>query len=557
MTNADTAEALRYHRATNHSHESIRESGHWLDWANKPLLYKIFPGLDPIPLPREMALPGVDALRAVSASAAPPRGATGDAGGGPAIPPGRQAPVDLPSLASLLFLSGGIIRKIRHGGSNHHFRAASCAGALYPVEIYPVVGAVPGLQPGVYHFNPADFALRRLRTGDFRAALAQAAGDSPELARAPVTFVLSAIFWRSAWKYQARCYRYCFWDAGTMGANLAATATALGLPSRFHLGFDDTAVNRLVGADGRCEAALALAPVGDAGARAGPPPEAPDLSLETVPLAAKERAYPELERLHAASVLEALEVVPWKAAAGPPAVSPAVSLRDRRVPDEGDGRRRSRLDAAAAPGTYPAGSTPPPPRPPASLVETIRQRGSARRFAREPLPAGHLDAVLRAATRGVSADFLEPGAALTHLFVNVHAADGLGPGAYRFDRTSGLRLLKPGDLRDRSGYLCLEQPLGADAAATIFMLADLDAVLRRFGNRGYRAVQFEAGVVGGRLYLGAYSLGFGATGLTFYDDDVTEFFQPEARGKSCIFVVALGIPAYGKGRDRLRLVNQD
>ena len=65
-------------------------------------------------------------------------------------------------------------------------------------------------------------------------------------------------------------------------------------------------------------------------------------------------------------------------------------------------------------------------------------------------------------------------------------------------------------------------------------------MLHRFGNRGYRAVQLEAGLIGGKMYLGAYSLGLGASGLTFYDDDVTAFFSPHAAGKSAIFVVALG-----------------
>jgi hypothetical protein len=86
----------------------------------------------------------------------------------------------------------------------------------------------------------------------------------------------------------------------------------------------------------------------------------------------------------------------------------------------------------------------------------------------------------------------------------------------------------------------LGQPLGADAAAVAFFLSDLDAVLRRWGNRGYRAVNLAAGLLGGRLYLGAYGLGFGASGLTFYDDDVVRFFEPAAAGQDAIFVTALG-----------------
>jgi hypothetical protein len=77
-------------------------------------------------------------------------------------------------------------------------------------------------------------------------------------------------------------------------------------------------------------------------------------------------------------------------------------------------------------------------------------------------------------------------------------------------------------------------------SACVFFVADLDSILERFGDRGYRAVQLEAGILGGKLYLAAYAQHFGATGLTFYDDDVTAFFSPHAAGKSAIFLVALG-----------------
>jgi nitroreductase len=64
--------------------------------------------------------------------------------------------------------------------------------------------------------------------------------------------------------------------------------------------------------------------------------------------------------------------------------------------------------------------------------------------------------------------------------------------------------------------------------------------LTRFGNRGYRAAQLEASIIAGKIYLAAYAQRLGATGLTFYDDGVTEFFSPHARGKSVMFLVALG-----------------
>ena len=62
------------------------------------------------------------------------------------------------------------------------------------------------------------------------------------------------------------------------------------------------------------------------------------------------------------------------------------------------------------------------------------------------------------------------------------------------------------------------------------------------GNRGYRAVQLEAGAIGGKMYLAAYAQRLGATGLTFFDDDVINFFSPHAKGKSAIFLLAIGKP---------------
>ena len=91
-----------------------------------------------------------------------------------------------------------------------------------------------------------------------------------------------------------------------------------------------------------------------------------------------------------------------------------------------------------------------------------------------------------------------------------------------------------------AGRLGLFQELPGAAGANVYCLADLEPILARFGNRGYRAAQLEGGIVGGRLYLAGYALGFGATGLTFLDDEVTEFFSPHAEGKSVMFLTALG-----------------
>jgi nitroreductase family protein len=181
----------------------------------------------------------------------------------------------------------------------------------------------------------------------------------------------------------------------------------------------------------------------------------------------------------------------------------------------------------------------------------VLRRGSTRRFERGAawsLP--QLSAALGGAMRGIPADFLGtldssavglPLPLLDDAYLIVHAVEGLAPGAYVLHRRPfELELLKEGRFREEAGYLGLEQDLPADASFVVFFLADLRRVLGSLGSRGYRAVQLEAGILGGKLYLAAYAQRLGASGLTFYDDDVVEFFSPHAAGKSAIFCMTLG-----------------
>jgi SagB-type dehydrogenase family enzyme len=390
-----------------------------------------------------------------------------------------------------------------------------------------VTAELPDLPAGVYHFGPHDFALRRLRAGDFRAALVQASGESPEIARAPVVVASASTFWRNAWKYRERAWRHCFWDAGTLHANLLAVAGGEELAPYVVLGYADRAVEHLLGLDPAREGSLALVALGHA--RRPPPaaPAAPELHLATRPLSGEEVGYPAIRAAHAASSLGAAEAAAWRGALAPhpePAArGPLVALRPLAEPS----------------------------RPREPLERVIRRRGSTRAFdAQRGISFEELSTLLEAATRPIPVDFrLGPASApLADLYLIVHAVDGLAAGTYYLRRgEAALERLREGSFRGEAGYLGLGQELPADAAANVYCLADLPRVLARFGNRGYRAAQLEGGITGGRLYLAAYALGFGATGLTFFDDPVTEFFSPHAAGKAVLFLTAVGHP------DRSRL----
>ena len=143
-----------------------------------------------------------------------------------------------------------------------YFRAAACTGALYHIDLYLVCGELPDLSAGVYHFGPHDFSLRCLRSGDYRGVLAAATGNEQSVTHAPVTILCTSTYWRNAWKYQARTYRHCFWDAGTLTANFLAAAAGLHLPTQVVSGFVDEEVNQLLDLDIDREVVLALLPVG-------------------------------------------------------------------------------------------------------------------------------------------------------------------------------------------------------------------------------------------------------------------------------------------------------
>src|SRR5712691_12458321 len=244
MTGKNFSSALTYHEATKHSEVSIGTSPHYLDWDNKPAQFKEYNNLPSIALPRNFPRPERNSIKAVE-------GETKDTG---------AKHVDLEVISELLFFSAGLTRKMRFGKEFYYMRAASATGALYPIELYIISGRIPGLEAGVYHFNPLHFSLAKLREGDYRASL-DYAGSSDSLS-APLTLAFTSLAWRNAWKYEARSYRHWFWDSGVIAANLLATSNSAGLSTEVVLGFVDSEVDRLVGLEPKKEATVALAIVG-------------------------------------------------------------------------------------------------------------------------------------------------------------------------------------------------------------------------------------------------------------------------------------------------------
>jgi len=406
-----------------------------------------------------------------------------------ATEPGR---LDEAELGRLLFLAAGVSRVSDSPvfEDRTYFRTTMSAGNLHPVELYVVGGPIGDVPAGVHHYDPLGHGLTQLRAGEFDG----------------VAIVLTGIPWRTAWKYGERGYRHLYWDAGGIVANLLAVTEADSLPARVFAGFDDDEVAQLVGIDGRTELPLAVVTFGS--------DRAPDwsvdtpLSLATEPISPHPIDFPLIEATQRAGIVA--DVGKWRVA--------AAELGEPATPEV------------------------PAPRELPPVEDMILRRGSTRIMRPDPAPRALLDWGMGMATRPVPCDFAGQGRTLLQHFLSVHGIEGVEPGAYRWrPERRQLEVVHLGDYRPEAQLLCLRQPLGGDSAFTTFHCADLDTVLGALGARGYRAAQLEAGIAAGRLSLAAFALGFGATGLTFFDEAVSEFFSTRA---SCMLVTSVGIPAY-------------
>jgi SagB-type dehydrogenase family enzyme len=488
--------------------------GHYYHPSQEPLNFKIYQGTEMVALQQPGESLGIPALQAIAADAS--------------LPGNGHMPT-LEALSQVLYYSAGITKKMVYSWGEFYFRAAACTGALYHIEIYLACGDLPGLPAGLYHYEPQENGLARLRQGDVRGWLVEASGDEPAVKTAPAVLIFTDVFWRNAVKYQARAYRHTFWDGGTILSHTLAVCAAKGLNARVVMGFVDDQVNELLGINVEEEAAFALVPMGNAPDM--PPPVAPEVTpieYPTLPIGGQKPVkFAAIQDIHTASSLhKPQEVAAWR----------------RRTPVPDRPAAQSAVIALQSPGSGDVLQ--------ADLGEVITRRGSTRQFAQAPISFGQLSTLLSATVslRGVPADFLDPpGSTLVKPYLIANAVEGLEAGSYAYHReTPGLERLKSGEFRALAGQLALGQDLAADASVNVYLLADLEQALNMFGNRGYRAAQLEAAILAGRMYLAAYAQRFGATGLTFFDDAVIHFFSPQAEGMSVMFLLALGKKARRK-----------
>ena len=164
-------------------------------------------------------------------------------------------PVTLAEVGQLLWAAQGITDTARG------FRTAPSAGALFPLEVYVVVGNVTGLDDGLYHYSPRSHTLMMVSSDDLRGKLYSASYEQSCLREAPVLFCVAAVYERTSVKYGAKAQRFAHIEIGHVGQNIYLQAVALGLGAVAVGGYDDAAVKAALDLPAE-EVPLYLIPVG-------------------------------------------------------------------------------------------------------------------------------------------------------------------------------------------------------------------------------------------------------------------------------------------------------
>jgi len=162
--------------------------------------------------------------------------------------------ISIEQLSQLLWAAYGIT-------SENGLRTAPSAGALYPLEIYAVVGNVDGIKPGVYRYVAEEHKIIRVVDGDVRNELSEVALGQRMVAQAPASIFYSAVFERTTERYCERGIKYVYIEVGHSAQNVYLQAEALGLGTCAIGAFADDRVREILGLPAN-EMPLYLMPVG-------------------------------------------------------------------------------------------------------------------------------------------------------------------------------------------------------------------------------------------------------------------------------------------------------
>lgn len=519
-------EVIAYHEATKHHYRAYAPGPGILDWATQPDPFRRYAGAELLALDKYPSADGPSYERALIEGRVEPAAPTRE------------------TISRLLYDSLALSAWKQAGGSRWSLRVNPSSGNLHPTEAYVISGPVAGLldTPAVCHYAPQIHALE-VRNRMALKAWRELVADLPPQA---IIIGLSSIYWREAWKYGARAFRYCQLDAGHAIAAISFAAAALDWKATLLDDLGDEAIMDILGLPRGRE----------------PEAERPEclLAVYPQPHACNMRVLPR-------AAITAMAKNEWHGT--PNTLSP--SHRSWPIIDEVD--EATRKPDSITP--YIVRTAPEPVEPDSIDSSTLLRRLIHRRRSALAmdgrtglLSAGFYSMLLRClpGTKRFPFNAL-PWPSSVHLLLFVHRVQDVPPGLYllardpakepdlraklgkEFDWTHPegcpdslpLYRLAGGDCRKLAESVSCHQEIAADGIFAVAMLAEFEQVLTAYGPWFYRRLYWECGVIGQLLYLEAEAYGIQSTGIgCFFDNPVHELLGLRDRSYQSLYHFTVG-----------------
>ena len=236
--------SYRYHEFTKHTVEGLYSSSHRLDWALQTDPFRQYEGSSSVELPVEMHVNHLGLFETIN------RMHLADTRSDTRLSEGEKPDeLNLCSLSSLLYFSMSISawKQIKGTEEKWALRVNPSSGNLHPTEAHILLGEMPGIEAGAYHYCVKDHHLEKRANKNILDLIWAALERSDEAP--PLMLVLSSIFWREAWKYRDRAYRYCQLDLGHAAAAISLAAANLGWYAQLMAEFPDREISSCLGLD--------------------------------------------------------------------------------------------------------------------------------------------------------------------------------------------------------------------------------------------------------------------------------------------------------------------
>lgn len=433
-------------------------------------------------------------------------------------------------ISRILGCSYGLTAKIATMGSPLYLRSAPSAGGLYPAEVYLISRGTEFLPAGLYSYQGQSHSLLLFWESDVWTNLQSACFWNPVLENTDIALVTSAIFYRSAWRYEDRAYRRIFLDTGHLLGNIELSASINDYRAHLIGGFNDIQMNELLYLDSEKESVMTVIPLADLlNIRQNLPPSTTALPSATTTVYPKIAEGELLSSLQRATIIDADEKIEA-------AVTPS------NWEDKYNFPFCLKVSVTSRPVNWGEDLI--------DLESTMLKRRSTRAYSGASLSLDELRALLHFTyqPQDYASQNLDPNPDyfaldLLETFIAVSAVTGLEEGCYYYaPKAQELRQIRFKNFRQELHYLCLGQDLGRDAAAVVFHTADLSKAVAKYGDRVYRYLHADAGHLGQRLNLAAIHLGLGVSGIGgFFDDQVNEVLGIPS-DEAVIYITTLGRP---------------